>query len=234
MPVSPLADNHCRLHSDVIVFLVGAHEPKRFIVHERLVNPRSEFVRLALRGDWKEAQERTIKLPEDDPEVFSVYQQWLYDGLIHTGSDTLFPQNDDEYEALVKAYILGEKLMDPEFKDSITDAIKDKFRCLSRFDTGLTTLVFNETPSGSPLRRLWVDIYYHFGSPGWLDEHPEGPPVDAGFMVEFSRYQMQVRAGVGSFGRLAMFSSCTYHEHGIRMCHRRRMHNIFGTVKFSN
>jgi hypothetical protein len=88
---------------------------------------------------WKEAQERTIKLPEDDPEVFSVYQEWLYDGLIHTGSQTLFPATDDEYEALVKAYILGEKLMDQDFKDATIDATLDKFRNMSRFDTGLTT-----------------------------------------------------------------------------------------------
>lgn len=223
--MNPLADNHCRLHSNVVSFLVGTHEPKRSIVHERLVNPRSEFARLALRGVWKEAQERTIKLPEDDPEIFSVYQQWLYDGLIHTGSQTLFPATDDEYEALVKAYILGEKLMDQDFKDAIIDAILDKFRNMSRFDTGLTTLVLNGTPSGSPLRRLWMDVYYHFGSPQWLDDHPDSDPVDAGFVAEFSRYQMQVRTGAGQFGRFAMILDCTYHGHGARLCHRRKMLN---------
>lgn len=175
MPISPLADNHCRLHSDVIVFLVGVDEPMRFIVHERLVNPRSEFTRLALRGVWKEALGRTIKLPEDDPEVFSVYQQWLYDGLVHTSSGTIFPtKTDDEYEALVKAYILGEKLMDPDFKDAITDAIVDKFRCLRRFDTGLTTLVFNETPSGSPLRRLLDGYLLSLRQPWMAGRAPRG------------------------------------------------------------
>jgi hypothetical protein len=210
----------------VVVFLVGAHDPKRFIVHERLVSPRSEFARLALRGVWKEAQERTIKLPEDDPEVFSVYQQWLYDRLIHTSSGNLFPQTDDEYEALVKAYILGEKLLDTDFKDAIIDAIVDKFRSQCCFDTGLTTLVFNETPSGSPLRRLWMDAYYHFGTSEWLEDQPDGKTIDAGFLIEFSRYQMQVRNGVGTFGRIAMFATCTYHEHGIRVCHRRKIHSV--------
>ena len=82
--VSAAADRPCRFNGEAIVFLVGGDAPKRFIVHEGLVKPRSDFVRLALRGDWKEAQERTIPLPEDDPNIFSVYQRWLYAGLIHT------------------------------------------------------------------------------------------------------------------------------------------------------
>lgn len=210
----------------MIVFLVGTYAPKRYSIHERLVSPRSEFVRLALRGQWKEARERTINLPEDDPDVFAVYQQWLYGGLIHTCCDTSFSCTDDEYEALAKAYILGEKLMDDDFKDAIADAIVDKLRSLRRFDTGLTTLVFNNTPSGSPLRRLWMDAYYHFGSSEWLDVDCVGSPINAEFMVEFSRYQMQCRTGFGSFGPDAMFLSCTYHEHGTRPCHRQQLHHI--------
>lgn len=184
-------------------------------------------MRLALRGEWKEAQERTIPLPEDDPEVFSVYQQWLYGGRIHTCSSNkaLFKPND-EYKTLVKAYILGEKIVDQDFKDSIADASVEKLRPLRRFDASLTDLVFDNTPAGSPLRRLWLDVYYHFGSSEWLDAKLVGGPINAEFMVEFSRYQMEYRTGFGSFGKDGMFLSCTYHEHGIRPCHRQNIHNF--------
>jgi hypothetical protein len=68
-----------------VVFLVGDTEaPKKFTVHEDIVKASSEFVRLALRGEWKEASTRQIPLPDDEPAVFSVYQQWLYNSLIHT------------------------------------------------------------------------------------------------------------------------------------------------------
>jgi hypothetical protein len=73
-----------RLDGEVVIFLVGTHEPRRFTVHENIVKASSEFVRLALRGDWAEASSRIIPLPEDEPAVFSVYQHWLYNGLIHT------------------------------------------------------------------------------------------------------------------------------------------------------
>ena len=214
----------------MIVFLVGRYAPERYSIHERLISPRSEFVRLALRGEWKEAQERTIKLPEDDPAIFSVYQQWLYGGLIRTCCGNSFSRcADDEYETLVKAYILGEKFMDNDFKDAAIDAIVDKLSSIRRFDTRLTTLVFNNTPSESPLRRLWMDVYYHFGSFEWLDADLVGSPINADFMVEFSRHQMKFRTGSGSFELTRsemIFLSCTYHEHGTRPCHRHKLHNI--------
>ena len=214
---------------DVVVFLVGTDTPKRFAIHEGVIAPRSEFVRLALRGEWKEAQERTIPLPEDDPDVFSVYQQWLYGNLICTRYNNTVSQTDDEYESLVKAYILGEKIMDQDFKDSIADAIVEKARCVHRFDTSLTSLVFDNTPPASPLRRLWLDIYFHFGSFEWLEVDLVGGAINAEFMAEFSRYQMKSRTGCDPNGAArpdVVFLSCTYHEHGTRPCHRLKSRAI--------
>ena len=141
IPVSTAAYKSGRFNDEAIVFLVGTDAPKRFIVHESLIKPRSDFVRLALRGDWKEAQERTIPLPEDDPNIFSVYQRWLYAGLVHTRPNSTASKTDDEYSMLVKAYILGEKIMDSNFKDSIADAIIEKLRLTHKFDTGLPVML---------------------------------------------------------------------------------------------
>lgn len=190
------ADSSRRLDGDVVVFLVGADAPERFLIHESLIKPRSEFVRLALRGEWKEARERTIPLPDDDPDLFAVYQQWLYSGLIHTLCDNAVSEGGDEYEILVNAYILGEKIIDQEFKDSVADAIIEKLRSSRRFDTTLTNLVFDNTPPESPLRRIWMDAYYHFGSPGWLDDKLVGSSINSDFKEEFSKYQMQFRTSL--------------------------------------
>jgi hypothetical protein len=94
-----------------VVFLVGDTQAlKKFTVHDDIVKASSEFVRLALRGDWKEASSRQIPLPDDEPAVFSVYQHWLYNGLIHSVRRGLgfVAESDEEYELLVKAYIFGE------------------------------------------------------------------------------------------------------------------------------
>lgn len=48
-------------------------------VHQSVVVSRSEFFVRALRGEWKEAQERKISLPGIEIEVFYQYLKLLYD-----------------------------------------------------------------------------------------------------------------------------------------------------------
>jgi hypothetical protein len=198
-----------------VVFLVGdTQAPKRFTIHEDFVKDSSEFVRLALRGDWKEASTRQIPLPDDEPAVFSVYQHWLYNGLIHSVQQGLgsVAQSDEEYELLVKAYIFGEKIIDLSFKNSVVDAIIERVSEFG-FNKRLTCLVFDNTTSASPLRRLWLDIYYHLGNVEWLEPALAGDTISPEFMIEFSRYQMQKRALSSPGDKLDFSLGCTYHEH---------------------
>lgn len=209
-----------------MTFLVGTSPSQKFIVHKGAVEPRSEFVRLALRGEWKEASERTIPLPDDDPAAFSVYQQWLYTGMIHTCSDEAPSKVDPEYKLLVKAYVLGEKIIDPTFKDCVVDAIIEKLHDPRHFDTGLADLVFGGTPPTSLLRRLWIEIYFSFGNADWITPESMGETGSMEFLVEFSRYQIQHRSASSPFGGNRMFMSCTYHEHGAQPCHRQMLPRI--------
>jgi hypothetical protein len=123
----------------------------------------------------------------------------------------------DEYELLVHAYILGEKFLDPGFKDCITDAIIDKLTQQTRFSLRLTDEVYDNTPSHSPLRRLWMDVYYLTGCADWLDEDTVGQPINLEFMAEFSRFQMRQHES-----RLPcpIMTPCNYHQHQVGKCHR--------------
>ena len=204
-----------RLDGKVVVFVVGdTQAPKEFTVHEDIVKASSEFVRLALRGDWKEASTRRIPLPDDEPAVFSVYQHWLYNGLIHTARQGLTApsESDDEYELLAKAYILGEKIMDVAFKNSVMDAIVEKVG-QGTFNKKLTSLVWDNTPPASPLRRLWVDVYYHVGNVDWLRPGFSGGTMCQEFLIEFGRFQMANRELVRESARMTMPLGCEYHEH---------------------
>jgi hypothetical protein len=215
-----ITDTTCRLGSAVVTFRVGIDAPKDFVVHEGVIAPGSEFVRLALRGDWKEARERIIPLPEDDPEVFAVYQRWLYGGHICTSTVDLEPGSMDEYELLVHAYILGEKFADVGFRDCITDAIIDKLSQQTRFRLRLTDEVYNNTPSKSPLRSLWMDIYYWTGCAEWLDEETVGQPINIEFMAELSRYQMRQRV---SQEPSPILTPCNHHLHQMGKCYRQNV-----------
>jgi hypothetical protein len=53
-------------------------DQKEFFVHQDLVCPRSEFFMNAMKGPWKEAQERKVDLSEEAPETFALYLELLY------------------------------------------------------------------------------------------------------------------------------------------------------------
>ena len=65
--------------SPSIHVLVGEPDAsmQEFFVHQSLISARSEFFAKALRGDWKEAQEREVPLPDDEAETFRLYLQFL-------------------------------------------------------------------------------------------------------------------------------------------------------------
>lgn len=142
-----------------VTFVLGEQDPECFVVHENVVEPHSEFVRLALNRDWKEAKERIIKLPDVEPNVFEMYHCWLYHIQPCRNSYTT------SYTTLVKAYCLGERLIDINFKDVVIDSIVQELKMTSAFDLGLVQLVYENTPEKSPLRRLLCDIYIWVSSP---------------------------------------------------------------------
>ncbi|KAK3713751.1 hypothetical protein LTR37_008237 [Vermiconidia calcicola] len=210
-----------RLGADIITFSVGEETPQKFVIHENIIRPRSEFVRLALSKDWKEARERKFDLPNDWPDAFELYQHWLYANNIPSDSFGDTTKDAEEYELLVHSYILGEKMMDPHFKDAIIDSIIHKLCRSSFFDPRLTNIVYENTPVNSPLRRLWQDIYVWSGNPDWLDKSTLGDFIHAEFTLDLSRYQMNLNRGVGPTSAPYVGSLCTYHEHANGDCHRR-------------
>lgn len=209
------------LRANFVTFRVGRDDPQDFAVHENVVTARSDFVRTALRGDWKEARERVIPLPDDDPASFGLYASYLYFHRIP--SDTFgTAEKDVEYQLLVRAYILGERFMDTHFQDAVIDSIIQKLRLTKLFDIRLTNVVYDNTPPDSPLRRLWQDVYVWSGNPNWLDENNVGDFVHAEFALDLSKYQMILARGqVPQFAPyMGGAWTCGYHEHAGGVCYK--------------
>ncbi|KAK5705634.1 hypothetical protein LTR17_021500 [Elasticomyces elasticus] len=197
------------LGESVVVFEVGGSthvKPQRFMVHENVVHPVSEFVRLALNGEWKEAAERKIPLPEDKPSVFRVYQSWLYTRRIIGVS----------CELLIHCYILGEKFMDTTFKDAVMDCLLGVIAVGRLFKISLSGLVYKNTPEGSPLRRLLCELFAWCGTAAWYDEVPDGE-----MLVDLAK--MQTSFWNGQKPKMVPFLTsdvCAYHSHGKEACYR--------------
>ena len=86
----------------------------------------SEFFKRACNGSWKEGKEKTIELPEADPDAFEVYLQLLYTGEVVTLAEDVPPWSDRSKsasearfrhsEVIIKTYLLADMLMDIKLK----------------------------------------------------------------------------------------------------------------------
>lgn len=66
------------LKTPAVKLLVGTNPTEEFIVHQGLVCKHSEFFKAALKGSWRESEEKVVKFPEDEPELFEYWLELLY------------------------------------------------------------------------------------------------------------------------------------------------------------
>lgn len=156
------------------------------LVHSRYISSRSEFFKAALRGEWKEGQTRTIKLPEEHPKNVAIYLDFTYTRALPTSHITpLFLKEHDvnetfmnyAYAVLVELYLLGDRILDCGIQNAVVEEI---IRLASlKFDNPganhfpsayCVDKIYNGTMPGSPLRRLLVDMHVSYGASAWLDE----------------------------------------------------------------
>jgi len=82
--------------SETVSVLVGKKR-KEFNVHKKLICQASKFFNDAFSGPFKEGQENRMHMPEDDPEVFSCFVDWLYRNPLPVVEDTIkVPKKDVE------------------------------------------------------------------------------------------------------------------------------------------
>jgi len=154
--------------------LVGQGERQQpFWIHEDLLKSHSEFFKRAAKAEWSSDSNRTISLPDDDPGVFQMYAALTYSGVV-TPKDWLIKFGD-----LVKIYVLAEKLQDVWAKNHIIDAMHNRIakKLLEKSisleeackDGGWLDILYEGTPSGSPARRLVVDLVSKHATTKWLE-----------------------------------------------------------------
>lgn len=194
-----------------MTLLVGKEEQK-FAVHKEILRAHSPFFRSAVQQNWKEGQEGIIRLPDDDPEVLELYEEWLYEGKIFS-QDEQQVEDSDESDLLIKAFVFGEKIQDGRFRDAAIDCL---IACLNSKDENRykwfpteqgIDMVYEGTPPGSPLRRLMVDMHVYYGEESWFDGE-----TNTEFLVELARDLLNVRQEL-DLNEPACGTSCSYHHH---------------------
>ncbi|KAJ5357609.1 hypothetical protein N7541_004767 [Penicillium brevicompactum] len=190
------------LAGPVCTILVGS-DKQAFSVHEKLICDSSPFFRAALGGPWEEASEHIVKLPEEEPKIFSIYLHWVYYGKLAvlvdraqlptiTGLELQDRErrfSNEEYLQLLKACVFADKILDGKFHDTIIRAVVE--RILNKDASGYrrvpestaTVWLFNNAPISAPICQLVIDEYVREGRGCWTGT----PDVPTALPITFFR-----------------------------------------------
>ncbi|KAF2129932.1 hypothetical protein P153DRAFT_356604 [Dothidotthia symphoricarpi CBS 119687] len=163
--------------NDIVRVEVGVDDHfKVFTVHAEFLTARSLFFKKALSGGWKEAEERIVRLPEDDTDTFILYLHYLYKSELPIEPDPVPSgySGVEEYIKLAKLYVFAEKMQDIPCKNAIIKALvsriymkRDSGRWYA-FSTFSTRVIYKGTLPGSPARRLLVDVFTYNAEDSWI------------------------------------------------------------------
>ena len=106
--------------NDTITLVVGPEEHEMLAFESYLSD--SDFFQAALKKEWTEGQTRTIKLPEEKPEVVAQYLDFVFAKGLPTRSTKDDCRNGTVYEVLGELYGLGERLLDSRSSMSLSNS----------------------------------------------------------------------------------------------------------------
>ena len=159
----------------MITLLVGPDE-QELVAHEEYLTGHSAFFEAALKKEWAEGQTRTIKLPEEKPDIVAYYLKFIYSKELPTDCTKNNSRNGKVYDVLAELYALGERLQDDEIRNVVIDEIVRFSKLVARvtgghypLDRAITT-IYESTPEGSPARRLLVELFVTNGEGKWVRE----------------------------------------------------------------
>ena len=173
---------------------VGPEDVQTFDVNEDLLKRHSEFFRAALSRDWKEKEERCVKLPEDDPETFKLFVPFAYTGKVFSARENDFRQNeygtghtDREYRRISTAWELADKVASTSFKDALVNTLVAKVTRTARYPMGMQDTIYPVSQAQAGIRKLLVDIAVQYGSGLTRTFLPKKGPSAHSWLISHSR-----------------------------------------------
>ncbi len=210
----------CSLGLEFITVKVGVKEldGRTFGIHKDLVCAKSPFFRAAFNGQWKESKEGAVELPEDDPDAFELWVNWIYKHTLPCSDDQpgvpRYPKLMIQLVTMTKAYTLGDKIGDTDFADAVMDAITHTVtEDEGMLDRIIETMefVYKITPESSPLREFLVELYVFRGFPAWFTYDKSGlsPEFVLDTLIKVSKPHKNGRRITASLS----VKNCDYHHH---------------------
>jgi hypothetical protein len=165
--------------------------PVSFHAHIDLLCSSSTFFSNALTGDFKEGRDKVVPMPDDEPEVFLEFLNWLYNrkhfgGMMFAFVDML---------KWCKLWILADKLDVPALQNFAMESIFNKFESYDGHSVPTSTFnhVYQNSVPDSPLREVLLQFAVRKMALPFYNENVSGLEVE--FLEDLCRGYMLKSAG---------------------------------------
>ncbi|KAH7392184.1 hypothetical protein DE146DRAFT_790732 [Phaeosphaeria sp. MPI-PUGE-AT-0046c] len=163
--------------------------------HHGVLCKSSRFFQRATKPEWTTSREQPdiIDLPDYSVETISNYIRWLYcDHVpikvyneVKAKRTKRAEEAEKAFVMLAEAYVFGEQILDVKYKNAVVQAVIATIE-RSHWNLGpkSVNIIYEATPSTSPLRRLFADSVASRayddsdGGIGWID-YIDGYPREA-------------------------------------------------------
>lgn len=136
---------------DLVTFVVGPAK-KEFVVHKSFACHTSPILKAAFNSDFIEGQTQRYTLEDTTEGAFRLFSEWVYTQNIYWDGES---KDEPRSYWLPEVWVLAEKLLVPKLQNRAIDLIEDLRK--KRGAVGHTiTWIYQNTPYGSPLRRIYV------------------------------------------------------------------------------
>ncbi|KAK6613827.1 ankyrin repeat-containing protein [Botrytis cinerea] len=205
-----------------LVTIVVGKEKRKFAVHKQLICESVAYFRGAFSaGGFKESQECSMDMPEDEPGVFEYFMHWLYRGTVPEAKAL------EDFDQLLGVYIFAEKLCVNDLANKAIDAIQaitksGKFHQVPDCKVHADNIWKNTSPT-SPLRKWCIhELVYN----SWDIEASLEKKKKKAFSVGYGRIDHSVGALQRPPGSLYCpfqeenWDDCYFHRHSEgEVCH---------------
>jgi len=188
------------------------------VVHKDIITARSAFFRAAINGNFKEAHDKLIRLPDCDADLFAIYVQWLYSGaivLLDSSALEQDPIGSAQRQLLIGLYVLGDKLRDTALRNMAIDCyiINLEQQGLMPGSASIDR-IWNCTPENSKLRKLVLDFAL------WMSDEKLVQQLEAMRKTYSLAFLADIAIALAKAGRTRSKTlsphkspACTYHDH---------------------
>jgi hypothetical protein len=207
------------LGTEIVDIFVGP-DLKHFKVHQKVLCETVPYFDKMLQGPFKEAVEHTVRLPEDDPDAFGLFLEWVYGGgLLQPADMKKHTSTNGPIFDRVKLYCFAEKICLDRLVDYTMTSLLSAYSKNKRSPSAMAiSYAYEHSSSDSPLRKFALESFVQTAfnkEATWNVKNLSDTMLSSeDLRIDFLRLTMSGEAlNIKTATPPTKRSPCTYHVH---------------------